>query len=433
MVQLLWSVVLTGHAVCALLWWWLSPGGEAATPADLWVNQVLPFAPVVLLALGLFARGAAQEVVLPPLFAAYPVFWMTFAISLRLTFPESAGSAWNIPFVGGFAFALLWARQYRFRLKAPWLAALFVLPAAWAGWALPPTQRALDPATHPVDVALPEPAAGATDPRLIKLSKDAQVHPEDGRVVLRRGEIILTVQPLLAFSDRSPDRASTASAAPEDRLPTTRKLAGWARQGPRFVLDYKDEGRSVVDVGVRDGVVDLDARSRLPRPIWSHLNRYAEITIRGHRKLTVSFSPIPGKRVELPPSSSPTRFAYLDARGVFHVVDASKQNLGPFTELAAAPIARDKPLEVVLYDGDAPIYRVTLADFFAQASTQASPSAGWGVPENVIELVRGGPGEDAPALISFSLAATPIGRGTRSVGHAAGVYRDRMTIARASP
>ena len=50
------------------------------------------------------------------------------------------------------------------------------------------------------------------------------------------------------------------------------------------------------------------------------------------------------------------------------------------------------------------------------------------MPVNAIELVRGGDADTAPVLISFSLAATNIGRGTASVGHAAGVYRNRITV-----
>jgi hypothetical protein len=429
MIQLLWSALLTGHAMCGLVLWWIAPAGS--TTADLWLNQVLPFVPVGMLVLGLAARGKAAEAVLPPLFAAYPLFWMAFSIALRVTFPESAGAMWQLPFAAGFGVALLWMRQYRFRLKQPLLAPLFLVPAVWAGWALPESQRALDPATHPANVALAEPGSGPSDGRLIKLSKEIQAHSDDGRVVLKRGEVILTVQPLMAFTDRSPDRGSTASAEPQDRLPTTRKLLALVRDGARFVMHYKDEDRSTLELALHDGEVELEARSRLPHSIYSHLNHYAEVTIRGHKKLTVSFSPMPQKHIELMPPSAPRRFAYLDARGTLHVVDASKQNLGPFTEVASGDPARDRPLELTLWDGDTPLFRVALADFFAQASTQMSPAAGWGVPENVIELVRGGDAPDAPALISLSLAATPIGRGTRSVGHAEGVYRNRMTIVRA--
>jgi hypothetical protein len=424
MIQLLWSAVLAGHAMCAAVWWWISPGGFPTSSAAYWLNDVLPAVPIALVALGLFLRGRASETMVPAILAVFPAFWMAFAISLRLAFP-SVGSSWNLPFAGGFLLAILWLRQYRQRWPSLWLVLLFVVPATWAGWVLPPTQRAAEPGTHPNGAPLEEPAPSNVRVGILRLSKDAQLHPDDGRLVLRQGPLVLTVQPLLGFADRSADRSSIGA---EDRIPTARLVTGLVHQAQHYVLSYKDEDRSLLDVTLHDGAIELDARSRLAAPIYSHANHFAEITLRGHRKLTVSFSPKPGQRIELPPSGAPVRFAYVDSANVFHLVDARKQNLGPFTEILAAPLPADHALAVVLHDGDRAVFRIDLPDFAGQASTQLSPNAGWGVPENAIELMRGGTSDDAAALITFSLAATPVGRGAPSVGHAAGIYRDRLTI-----
>ena len=50
--------------------------------------------------------------------------------------------------------------------------------------------------------------------------------------------------------------------------------------------------------------------------------------------------------------------------------------------------------------------------------------AGWGLPVNAIEFQRDGP----VVSLYLTLAATSVGRGWDSVGHAAGVYRDRLVI-----
>ncbi|HEY2747151.1 MAG TPA: hypothetical protein VGL86_21155, partial [Polyangia bacterium] len=297
-------------------------------------------------------------------------------------------------------------------------------------WALPGTQRSPDPSTMPAGApgVTFAPPAGVGDARVIKLSKDAQVRPGEARVVVKRDKLILNVLPLFNFADRSPDRCWTALAPEGTSKPTNRILAAKVRDGAGWKLYYKDEDASVVDVAVRDGAVQLDAASRLPQPIFSHIDSFAEVAVSGHTKLTVAFSPAPDKKIELAPATGAARFAYLDASDTFHVMQATTRQRGPFTELASGPLKRGDPLVVTLYDGDKPAFTVTLADWSAQVSTALSPTAGSGIPVNAIELLRAGEPDSAPGLITFSLADTSIGRGTQSVGHAAGVYRDRIRI-----
>jgi hypothetical protein len=427
---LVWLLVFASHAACAAVWWWLMPGGFPSSTSELWVNQVLPFVPILVAAIALFTRGAFSASVVPALQAMFPLFWIACAISARVAFPESIGGLWNLPFAGGVLLAILWGRQHRFRTPKPWLVPLFAIPALWAGWCFPTSQRSADAATLPSQVQLFEVPASARNPGLIKLSKDAQLHTDDGRLVVRSDKLVLTVQPLLSIASRSPDRSWTELAPPDYNRRTIRNLVSVQHDGPRWKLSYKDEDRSVLDLGAHDGVLDLDARSRLPAAVFSHLNQFAEVTLRGHSKVTVAFSPIPGKRIELPSPTEPARFAYLDDAGRFHVVQASKQRVGPFTEIASGPLKRGEPLIVTLEDADAEVFRIVLDDWAAQASTQLSPTAGWGVPVNSIELVRVAEAQNAPIAITWSLASTSIGRGSQSVGLAPGVYRDRITISR---
>ncbi|CAN5922469.1 hypothetical protein BH11GEM2_BH11GEM2_33330 [soil metagenome] len=103
---------------------------------------------------------------------------------------------------------------------------------------------------------------------------------------------------------------------------------------------------------------------------------------------------------------------------------------GPLTELARGPLGTGAALGLTLFDEQQPIARLDLADFAAQASTQPSPTAGWGVPENAIEFSLSRDRSDAPAAIFITLVETSVGRGWDSVGHAPGLYRNRIDIRR---
>ena len=72
-----------------------------------------------------------------------------------------------------------------------------------------------------------------------------------------------------------------------------------------------------------------------------------------------------------------------------------------------------------------------MEDWAAQASTQLSPTAGWGFTENAISfqlLLPSEPNELSTGFICISLANTSTGRGFDSVGHTAGLYRNRMRV-----
>ena len=425
MIQLVWLTLLAIHTGAAAVWWWLMPGGFPSSSGAFFVDQLAPPILVAALLAALLARGRLSQAILPPVLAAIPLFWMAFGISSRIVFPESFSSLWNLPFLGGAALAGLWARQFRHRLR-PWWA--LALAAAIVGWEFPISQHAPEPSTRPTGVAFGAAPSGSSDHKLIRLSRDAQLRPADGRVVVRRGKLVLNVEPMLSFADRSPDGCWTALAHPEKNVATVRTLVARIHDGARSTLFYKDEDASVLDVSEQGGAIALDSRSRISRPIFSHDNSFAELTVQGHHQLSVAFSPVPDKHIEAAPATAPARFAYLDASGIFHLAKADQQKRGPYTELGAGRLGKGEPLVLTLFDDDKPVFRVSLDDFAAQASTDLSPTAGSGIPMNVISLVRGGDAESAPVLITFSLAATTVGRGTQTVGYAAGVYRDRITV-----
>jgi hypothetical protein len=202
------------------------------------------------------------------------------------------------------------------------------------------------------------------------------------------------------------------------------------------VVRYADDGQSRLRVArpADPRVTEIEALSRFDAPVYSHLNAYCTITSMGHRRLELSFSPCPDARVEVTPFDypfgRPVRFAYLDARDTFRVVEARSAEKGPFRTLASGTLKRGDPLTITLHDRGQPAARVTLDDWSAQVSTALSPTAGYGVPQNAITFMLSGASPASPAFISFELAGTGIGRGYDSVGHAAGVYRNRLRIER---
>jgi hypothetical protein len=398
--QPIWLLFLAANIGLSAVWWWVMPGPQ--------VGALLVMA---LLVLSLFARGKLSEMLLPAVLAGLVVFWISFAITARIVFFESFQSLWNLPFFGGAIFAALWMRRFRFRVRPVWLTPILAILGALGGATAPDSLRAPLAATVPAggEVSM---APGKIERKLQKLSRDVQLHPDDARVVIRRDKWILNVGPLLTFADRSLDRFYASKAPTVRTLTATNKGA----------IAYKDEDASVLEVSAVNGV-QIDARSRLASPIYSHDNSFAVLSVQGHRKLTVEFSPSK-TRVDVPSVTSPPRFAYVDAAGGFHLVEGDRLK-GPWRELTSGALGKN-PLSLTLYDGDKPMFVVRFEDWAGQASTQESPTSG--LPENLIEMQRASDDEAAPALISLSLASTMIGRGTQSVGHSAGVYRDRISI-----
>jgi hypothetical protein len=255
-----------------------------------------------------------------------------------------------------------------------------------------------------------------------------------GALVVPCGGLSLELSPLLTLMSRAPDRGWAWIGPPETWFGPPRQLVAW-RGGPDAVFArYRDDGESVLVIRplAADAGLEVEAFSRLPAPIFTHQNSFASLVIRGHRRLTLSFSPAPQERVEpLPfdyPAGRPLRLGYLDGAGRFHVAEASNGEKGPFSELAAGRLGSDAPLGITLYDEGAPACRVTLDDFARQADTQPSPTAGWGLPANDISFSRDEGGPDAAVRLFATLAATGTGRGIDTVGHAAGTYRNRVRV-----
>jgi hypothetical protein len=120
--------------------------------------------------------------------------------------------------------------------------------------------------------------------------------------------------------------------------------------------------------------------------------------------------------------------AYLDRKGVFQIVEASSGEKGPYRSLAEGALTRHDGLAITIHDEGAPVCEITFSDWAAQAGMTLSPTAGWGLPVNAIEFRLLGDGPQSAAALFMTLAGTSVGRGWDTVGHSAGIYRNRIRV-----
>ncbi len=374
------------------------------------------------------------------LIVASAAFWAAVAVSGVLLFPQSRARL-AVPLLAAAGVATLAAAPSVRSAWRRWPGRLAVVPAVALGAWMSYGQRAAAPSTVPaadvvIETALAEQrGGGAGNPQdILRFGDGSGFSAASGAVAVRNGPYTIVIEPLLTFISRSPDRCWTIFAPPAARVGPRRVLAGSSATGTSATAFYADDDRSrlAVDWSDASGAVAIDAATRLPGPVYSHLNKYCHVRFSGHRRLFVSFSPCPDRLVEVTesdyPVGRPARLAYLGGDGEFRVVEASSAEKGPYQPLAAGPLRRGEPLEIVFYDETRAVGRVRLDDWSAQAGTDLSPTAGWGLPVNAIELRLRRDAGGSVAHLFVTLAGTSVGRGWDSVGHADGTYRNRMRV-----
>lgn len=266
----------------------------------------------------------------------------------------------------------------------------------------------------------------------IVLENGTLIWPRQGILQTQCGELEIEIAPLLTFMSRSPDRFWTLFAPPKDHLGPRRQLSSQTPTEDGFLLSYVDDDHSWLAVyGSDKHLLRIESFTNLPNPVYSHLNSYVQIIIRSGSKLEISFDSAGAIPVEFVtadyPIGRPRRMAYYDQTGRFSVVEASSAEKGPFHTLATGQLERSEALTFTLYSTGRPQCLITLEDWAAQTSTQLSPTAGWGVTENAIEFSLSA-SRSSDGLIYISLANTSTGRGFDTVGHTAGLYRNRMRV-----
>jgi len=440
---LFWATVVLAHGVGAVVAWALLPGGFPLAHARFFANRVFP-ALVVASALVVMVQALRRSRSVSALLFVYPCIWGGLALAAAIAFPDSGSGVALAAALFSLLFALPlaldrvlgWQRQARPAGLAWFVGGGSGVLGAALGAAFVLAQRAPEPSTHPFSTVAVSEAPnrrGFDRAELVTLSPWFSVDGGTARVTAQAGAVRIVLEPRLAFTSISPDRFWTVFSPwrPLPPLPLTR--AAWAET--RWV--DSNGGSLRVDAPSNETAV-IEARTWVEGPVYSHLNSYASLSVTGHRRLGLRFSPCPARVIEVIhaeyPFGAPARLAFLDARGSFRVVQASNAEKGPFTTLAEGPLARGEALSISLVelDGRSPSPRelstIVFRDWSLQVSTELSPTAGWGLPQNAIEFGRIGAAAASGAYIDLSLAGTSVGRGWDSVGHVAGFYLNRMEI-----
>lgn len=436
-----WLAVFAVHLVGAAAWWWFMPHGFPWLHARCYANLICPLLFAAVGAAGCYAVERQRTSLADAIMLSLAVLWTAALITAVILFPVSAPS-FRVPLAG--CVVVLWlvyllgptVQRTPVRNLAASITAAIVV-----GVTLPWTQRAPEPQTVPCNESLAAVTPGGrndTEVLLCNISDRVQVLATTGDITAKCGPLMIDIAPLLTFESRSPDRCWTVLAPRSGNGPLRRLVALDVAQSS-VSLGFAGDARHILRVAVNDAetagtreACSIESFTELDAPVYSHLNSYATITVRGHQRLTLGFSPCPEVYVSAEPADypvgRPSRFAYLDSVGQFHVVQASSGEKGPFHEIARGPLARAESLTITLCDRGEPLAAIVCEDWASQASVDLSPTAGWGAPMNSIEFSRSGDAASANVDIWLSLAATSVGRGWDSVGHRAGTYRNRMRL-----
>jgi hypothetical protein len=358
--------------------------------------------------------------------------WCTGAIAGRIIFPISLRLIWVMAAaisVAGLAcfFGLVRGepRTYRIWLLSAAAAMFFGGFAIWAQ--IPPSAS-----TRPINAQPPQlTQQGVSQPpqSLVKISPNHEFDTAEAEFSLTADSIRIQCRPILDFHRISPDGFWSLFAPARHQY---RSPAAQANGDDVVRIRYSDDSIVAISTPMPDGVLQLTAFTPVAEDSFSHLNTYCYVEISGHKRLSLSFSPCPDADIEVLPADypvgRPARLAYLDDANRFLVVEAKSGEKGPFRELAAGKLARGDALTIVIRDEGRPMAQITLEDWSKQVSTGLSPSAGWRLPMNAIEFQRLYDAPGAPGGIWITLAATSVGRGWETVGHRAGIYRNRVVF-----
>jgi len=424
------DVALALHFAAAAIWWWLSPKGFPLDHSQVWTNSVVPLAAMAVAFIGVFAMHRGNRQITAASVLIFSSAWAAAAIASRVIFPVSLAGIWwlflLVAIAGAVIFVLLLTGERRVTPALGVCGAFGVIVGVSVVWLQIPRLAS----TFPLNLPVPEIAGDKQLDALaaVRLGANGMFHPAAGMVTLSRGNVAVHCSPLLDFNRISPDGFWSLLAPRASG--TARHCVNQSTNEESQAVQFSDGSTVVLRRAAPDNSIEVTAYTSLDCDVFPHLNSYCVVDISGHKSLSISFSPCAEERIDVLPADYPTgrpaRFAYLDAAENFFVVEAASGEKGPFRTLASGRQRRGEPLTIGIHDEGKLIASVSLDDWSLQASTDLSPSAGWGVPVNAIEFQRSGDDDDAPATIWITLAATSVGHGFETVGHRAGSYRNKM-------
>jgi hypothetical protein len=402
-------IVMTVHAAAGGAALVFLPRGFPPSSIHTWSNTWIPAAVALALVLALvrfvFMRSSARPVSLAT--AGIAGGWLGAVLAGSVLFPISFGVERAIgPGAIAIAFAVLaWATKFGIAES---------VGAAVGGGVLGVVeimaQEGPPPSTRP-NGGTPVEVKGEL------MKDDAQT----GQVSFPCGKEHVRVRPLLTFESRSPD-ATWTLLAPHDAFGPHRRFDAFEKEKNGFRAHYIDDGETSL-VAMKDAKgLDIEAISRLPHSVYSHLNAFT--TIHVPFDATIAFGPTGAQ--EFPLDGPPLQFAFLGADISFHVVRSSEAEKGPYTEIATGHLGRDEALTITLKNKNGGTCKLTFKDWASQLSTEPSPTAGWGVPQNSIQFSARA--REKEGFIVLTLAETGPGRGWLPVAHEEGTYRNRIRV-----
>lgn len=435
--RLVWFALWAALLLVTAVWWWVSPGGFPLTHLRFWTNAFIPVGITLLSLLGLLSALNLLPRLLSPLSLFFCAALASSSLLAAILFPQSIGwvalvSVALAMFLGGLS-RLTWQARKGSPLLATLVVVMAMLVGAVAVWA----QRAASPGTMPLNLYFPQPPPfGALEAPVVPLVEGVGINHSGAELLLTCGGLELNIHPLITLGGRSPDRCWPRLSTRPMEMSPVRSLKGWHfdpdLRCARLWYEDEGDGEGLLQVLPREGVVEVEAFSHIRQPVYTLANFWCSVQIQGHQELFITFSPCPDVPIAVMPyggpSNAPLRVAYLDHQNVFRVAEASQGDRGPYMELAVGKLTPDAPLALTLSNGSRAVCRLVFDDWAAQASRSLSPTAGWGLPENAILFDLGGKALNSRAGVWLSLANTFVGAGWDSVGHQAGIYRNRMRV-----
>ena len=437
--KLLLCGIFLGYGLAFAAWWFVCPKGFPLEHPRFWANSIIPLFVIACCLISIYGAIKQNGGILKTAMSAFSIATLAAVITSKVLYPISMQP---VLLVFGLGWALIMSlftlltylslpRQHTSLLGLT--GGLFIYAAI--GIFLPWSQKGLPAQTAPLDIVFP--AAELRSKRVpqtpFALSDIIKTTSDYKGLVLQCNETQIEIRPLLTFISRSPDRFWILFAPRSERIGPKRILTGMQLGTDKLSFGYKDDGESFLEMIPSEDrrSVEIQSYCHLPQEVYSHLNSYTQLVVHGQKKLSIAFSPCIENRIEITaydyPFGRPAKMSFLSEDGVFHIVQATNAEKGPFRTLAQGPLNKEDPIAFTIYEDDKPICHVQLNDWAKQASTQLSPTAGWGLPENTISfnLIE----ENPPvAFIHIALADTSVGRGFDSVGHDPGVYRNHMII-----
>jgi hypothetical protein len=432
MVIRLAGVIFAAHLALAVGWWMLTPKGFPPGHSRFVLNSVLPPVTVLVVCLGLFGLIRKRPRISATVLLCLSLVWAVAAVTAKIVFPFSFRNLWWPGFAAG-ALGMICSWRLIRGYPLPRAAIPGIVASAFVGVFVVSSERPPAASTEPVNEEMTTADSYTQQERTHDSRVPVTFDAEGARLDVQAGPLRLTCDPLLTFDRVSSDGFWSIFA----RRPPERSALQPVSGAHSSFWHYSDRSTVLLRNSVAPVAADLTANTPVDHDTFSHLNSYCVLEVSGHTQLSLSFSPCPDVLIDAVesdyPVGRPARFAFLDEARIFHVVEATSGEKGPFHPFASGQLERGAPLTISFHDQRKLAATVTLNDWSAQVSTDLSPTAGWGVPMNAIEFQRIGAPESAPVMIWITLAGTSVGRGWDTVGHRAGMYRNRIRIEAPGP